>query len=229
MTRWKWLAAAALLSIGLDLGTAQAQDIDAAERALVERYAAAVTAHDAEALKALYHPASLACIDAGNQDYFDFLFDHDLRFQNDLRGGYKLTGVGPADPYLASMNAMDGMLVAPVTPTHQFQIDTSGGDGSRAVSIVRMTAERDGAWFIVAGCPTEKGLAAFRQRRGAAAPAQARIQELASKLGEPLLSEIMALLAQNRRIDAIKRYQDAAKVDLTTAVQVIDALGKPSQ
>jgi hypothetical protein len=228
MGRMKWLAIAALLGIALGVGTAQAQDSDAAQRALVERYAAAVTAHDAEALKALYHPASLACIDAANQDYFDFLFDHDLRFQNDLRGGYKLTGVGPADPYLASMNAMEGMLVAPVTPTHQFQIDTSGGDGSRAVSIVRMTAERDGAWFIVAGCPTEKGLAAFRQRRGAGAQ-QVRAQELASKLGEPLLSELKGLLAQNRRIDAIKRYQDAAKVDLTTAVQVIDALGKPSQ
>ena len=54
-------------------------------------------------------------------------------------------------------------------------------------------------------------------------------QELASKLGEPLLSELKGLLTQNRRIDAIKRYEDAAKVDLTTAVQVIDALGKPSQ
>jgi hypothetical protein len=227
--RIKWLAMAALLGIALGLGTAQAQDIDAAERTLVERYAAAVTAHDVEALKALYHPASIACIDAANQDYFDFLFDNDLRFQNDLKSGYKVTAVGPADPYLASMNSMDGMLVAPVTPTHQFQIDTTGGDGSRAVTIVRMTAERDGVWFIVAGCPTEKGLAAFRQRRGAAAPAQARIQELASKLGEPLLSELKDLLTQNRRIDAIKRYEDAAKVDLTTAVQVIDALGKPSQ
>jgi len=30
-------------------------------------------------------------------------------------------------------------------------------------------------------------------------------------------------------VDAIKRYQDAAKVDLTTAAGVIDALSKPSQ
>jgi len=220
------IAAAAFLSTAAILGVAHAADISPAQRMLVERYAAAITAHDAAALKALYHPATRACINSDNEDFFEFLFGNDLRFESELKEGYKLTGFDTADPSIVDGNAMGGMLPAPVAPTHQFQIDTAG---TRMVTIVRMAAEQDGAWFIVAGCPTEKGLAMFRERRGQGAQQQARARELASKLDEPLLSEIKNLLAQNRRVDAIKRYQDAAKVDLTTAAQVIDALGKPSQ
>jgi hypothetical protein len=220
VTAAAWLCAAAIL------GIAHAADISAPQRMLVERYVAAITSHDAAALKALYHPATRACMNADNADFFEFLFGNDLRFEGDLKEGYKLTGFDTADPSIVEGNAMGGMIPQPVAPTHQFQIDTAG---TRVVTIVRMAAEQDGAWFIVAGCPTEQGLAMFRERRGQGAQQLARARELASKLDEPLLSDIKDLLAQNRRIDAIKRYQDAAKVDLTTATRVIDVLSKPAQ
>ena len=38
------------------------------------------------------------------------------------------------------------------------------------------------------------------------------------------ITEIKQLVAAGRRIDAVKRYQEAGHVDLTTAMQVIDAL-----
>ena len=149
-----------------------------------------------------------------------------MRFASDLKDGYKLTGFDTADPSIVEGNAMGGTVPAPVAPTHQFQIDTAG---VRAVTIVRMAAEQDGMWFIVAGCPTEKGLTMFRERINRGAEQQARARELASKIDAPLLSEIKDLLAQNRRIEAIKRYQNAAQVDLTTAASVIDALSRPAQ
>jgi hypothetical protein len=220
------VAAAVLLSMACVLGAAHAEDISAAQRVLVERYVAAVTAHDGAALKALYHPATRDCMNSENADFFEFLFSSDLMFENDLKEGYKLTGFDTADPSIVEGVAMGGMLPQPVAPSHQFQIDTMG---TRSVTIVRLAAEKDGTWFIVAGCPTEKGLAMFRERRGEGAQQQARTRELANQLGEPLLSEIKDLLAQNRRVDAIKRYQDVAKVDLTTAAGVIDALSRPSQ
>ena len=219
-------AAAAWLCASAVLGIAHAADISAAQRALVERYVAAITTHDAAGLKALYHPATRACVNADNADFFEFLFGGDLRFENDLKEGYKLTGFDTADPSIVEGNAMGGMLPAPVAPTHQFQIDTAG---SRSLTIVRMAAEKDGTWFIVAGCPTEQGLAMFRERRERGSQQQAGARELASKIGEPMLSELKDLLAKNRRVDAIRRYQDAAKVDLTTAAGVVDALGKPPQ
>lgn len=224
--RLRSVAAAAMVGMAAIIRIAQAADISAAQRGLVERYVAAITSHDAAALKAIFHPATRACMNAENADFFEFLFGNDLRFESDLKEGYKLTGFETADPSIVEGNAMGGMLPQPVAPTHQFQIDTAG---IRAVTIVRMAAEKDGTWFIVAGCPTEKGLAMFRERREQGSQQQARARELASKLDEPLLSEIKDLLARNRRIDAIKRYQDAAKVDLTTATGVIDALGKQSQ
>src|SRR5207248_10054192 len=209
--RLRPVATAVLLGVAAIPGLAHAQDIGAPQRMLVERYVAAITAHDAAALKALYHPATRACMNAENADFFEFLFSSDLRFESDLKEGYKLTGFDTADPSIVEGNAMGGMLPQPVAPTHQFQIDTMG---TRVVTIVHLAAEKDGTWFIIAGCPTEKGLAMFRERRGQGAQQQAQTRDLVSKLGEPLLSEIKELLAQNRRIDAIKRYQDAAKVDL---------------
>lgn len=220
------VASAVLLGMTALLDNAHAADISAAQRALVERYVAAITSHDDAALKAVFHPATRACINADNADFFAFLFSSDLRFASDLKDGYKLTGFDTADPSIVEGNAMGGAVPAPVPPTHQFQIDTAG---VRAVTIVRMAAEQDGMWFIVAGCPTEKGLTMFRERINRGAEQQARARELASKIDAPLLSEIKDLLAQNRRIEAIKRYQSAAQVDLTTATGVIDALSKPPQ
>ena len=224
--RLRSLVAGALIGLAAILGSAHADDINAAQRMLVERYVAAITAHDATALKALFHPATRACVNSDNEDFFEFLFGNDLRFESDLKDGYKLTSFDTADPSIVDGNAMGGMFPQPVTPTHQFQIDTAG---RRSLTIVRLAAEQDGTWFIVGGCPTEKGLATFRERHEEGAQQQARARDLASKLGEPLRAEIKNLLAQNRRVDAIKRYQDAANVDLTTATRVIDALGKPSQ
>ena len=94
---------------------------------------------------------------------------------------------------------------------------------------VTVPARGDGIWFIVVGCPTEKGLAFFHERQAKAAQQREQAAEHVGKLQEPLLSEIKELLARNRRVEAINRYQSAAGVDLTTAVQVINALGKPSQ
>ena len=156
------VAAAVLLGVACVLGAAHAEDINPAQRVLVERYVAAITAHDAAALKGLYHPATRACMNSENADFFEFLFSSDLRFEHDLKEGYKLTAFATADPSIVEGNAMGGMLPQPVPPTHQFQIDTMG---TRSVTIVRLAAEKDGTWFIVAGCPTEKGLAMFRERR----------------------------------------------------------------
>jgi len=86
-----------------------------------------------------------------------------------------------------------------------------------------MAVEQGGTWFIVLGCPTLKGIEFFHERREGERQ-QARAKQLAGELQEPLLSEIRNLLGQNRRVDAIKRYQSSANVDLTIASQVIDAL-----
>jgi hypothetical protein len=54
--------------------------------------------------------------------------------------------------------------------------------------------------------------------------AKAEAAKLASELKEPLLSELKRLLQQGHRGEAIKKYSKEAGTDMTTAVQVINAL-----
>lgn len=215
----------ALLLHGLAAGdAARAEGIDASQRALVEHYAAALTSQDRAALSKLLHPASLACINSQNTDYFDFIFVKELSYGPTLHGGYSLTRFDPAGADSIAASDLGGMLQNPVRPTHQFQIDTPFDGNNHSLALQRLAVEQEGAWFIVLGCPTAKGLEFFRERRAEGERQRQRAQELAAALHEPLLSEIRGLLAQNRRVEAIKLYQRDANVDLTTAAQVIDTL-----
>ena len=229
MHKLKCLVFAILLGAAAGADAAGAQGMDAAQRALVERYVAAVAAQDRVGLRKLYHPASLACINAGNRDYFDFIFTKELSYGAALRGSYAIKRFAPLGADAATAATMGGLIPNPVPPTHLFQIDARWNDNRPAptihsVTIVRAVAESGGAWFIVLGCPSDKAVALFREKRAADERQQARVKQLADALGDPLLAEIRSLLAQNRRLDAINRYRSAANVDLTTAVQVIDIL-----
>ena len=217
-------AAALLASASILPKDAHADGIDAAQRAFVDHYVAAVVAHDGENLKRLMHPASLACASEENRDYFDFVSNQDLRNAGALSGGYELTSFAPLEAETATLSAMGGLLRNPTPPTHQFQIDTPFDANNQSLTLIRLAAQSDGAWFIVTGCPTEQGLAFFRERMAAGAKQQARARALAGDLRDPLLSEIRALLLQHKRVEAIKRYGAASGVDTTAATQVIDAL-----
>jgi hypothetical protein len=214
----------ALLLYGTGVDAGCAQDADAAQRAFVERYVAALRSQDSADLRILHHPASLACSNPQNRDYYDFMFAKELRHGAGLRGGYTLTRFEPVDADTATALEMGGLIPNPVQPTHQFQIDTPFDNKNHSLTILRMAAEHAGTWFIVLGCPTDKAIGLFRERRAEGERQQARARQLAGDLQEPLRSEIKDLLAQNRRIDAVKRYQSGANTDLTTATQVIDIL-----
>ena len=105
--RLKSLVASGLIGVAAIFGTAQAEDISAAQRMLVERYVAAITAQDATALKALFHPATRACVNSANEDFFEFLFGNDLRFESDLKDGYKLTSFDTAYPSMSPVGRAD--------------------------------------------------------------------------------------------------------------------------
>lgn len=105
--RLRSLAVGALIGVAAILGRAHAEDISAAQRALVERYVAAITAQDATALKALFHPATRACVNSANEDFFEFLFGNDLRFESDLKDGYKLTSFDTAYPSMSPVGRAD--------------------------------------------------------------------------------------------------------------------------
>ena len=220
------IALALILWITAGPKTTRAQEADAVQHAFVERYVGALTAQDSEGLKKLLHPAAVACINADNRDYFDFLFAKDLSYGAELHGGYKLTSFAALSAEAASTSELGGLFLNPVQPTHQFQIDTPFDARNHSLAVIRMVAKHEGAWFIVIACPTTNGIAFFRERRAEGARQVERAKQLAGEIREPLLSEIKTILAQNRLIDAVKKYRDATNVDLTTAKQVLDILAK---
>ena len=90
--------------------------------------------------------------------------------------------------------------------------------------MIRDLAAVDGVWLAVVACPTEEGLAAFRQVRQADAAEQARARELAAGVDAPLAAELRTLLQSGRRIDAIRRYRQATGEGLAMSRRVVELL-----
>ena len=51
-----------------------------------------------------------------------------------------------------------------------------------------------------------------------------RAQSLAASVAPALRTELLALLAKGQKIDAIKRYQEATKEDLSTSRAVVELI-----
>src|SRR5262245_37113889 len=214
------VAALVLLSVE---AAARADDTDAAQRAFIKDYVAALTSRNVAILRRLQHPATVACIADDNRDYFDALLVNDLRRAGDFAADYSVTRITALTGGAPSLSLPPNLLFYPAAPTHEFQIDTRNGE-HRSLTLIRVMAAVDGQWFLIAPCPTPEGLQAFHVSRAERESQRARAIQLAADLREPLLSQVRTLLAQHRRIEAIQIYKSHADLDLTTASRVIDVL-----
>jgi hypothetical protein len=221
---WPRALAVALALLAVAPHVASAQDArdggDAARRRFVQQYMAAIRDRDVAAITRLTHPASLACIDDASRAFFDSILRGELRHAATV-AGYRITRIAPAGaPSLPGVP--DGMFREPVAATHEFQVDF--GANAASTTLIRRIAPLDGAWYTVVPCPTAEGLERFRERDVRRREQRAQAETLAAELKEPLVSELKALLAAHRRLDAVRRYREASGADLTTAVAVIDVL-----
>ena len=205
-------------------GPARAQGreiaVEAGHRRFAEQYVAAARARDAERYRRLVHPKSLACINDDNRDFYDDWIARAFRWK--WSGPYRIVTVR-ALAKGAPLSVPPGMAAYPVAPTHQIQIDLEMS-ATRSASLVAEIVSNGGAWLQVLPCPTAEGLAAFRSARQATAAQEARAHTLTAGLAAPLRAEIMALLKDGRRIDAMRRYAAASGEDLAMARRVIDLL-----
>jgi hypothetical protein len=84
-------------------GPAGAQVPTASQRRFAATYIAALRSNDLNRLKAVYHPATLACINPADHAYFDSLFASDLQTGASLVGSYELESFkpfsGPTEPF----------------------------------------------------------------------------------------------------------------------------------
>jgi hypothetical protein len=215
------LAALALLTAGPPShGQSREVAIEAGHRRFAEQYVAAARARDPVRYRKLVHPQSLGCITDENRDFFDDWMARAFRWK--WEGPYRIAVVRAlAKDGPPTMPASMGRY--PVAPTHQIQIDLQMS-ATRAGSLLAEIAPVGTTWYQVLPCPTAEGLAAFRSTRQANAAQLAKAQSLAHGLAAPLRAELLGLLKEGKRIDAIRRFSVANGEDITTARRVIDVL-----
>ena len=186
---------------------------------------AAIKSRDTAKVKALFHPATLACINDGTRDYFEFRFKDALRAGAKLGVDYQVERVKPLDgpPPLGALPAAG--FAYPVAPTHQLQIDAETRDHHLMV-LARYVAPVDGTWYAVDPCPNETGIAFFEQQRVADEQQMAQAATLVAAMPRALRTELTHLLARHHWLDATDRYREATGADAATAAAVVDAMAR---
>ena len=76
----------------------------------------------------------------------------------------------------------------------------------------------------IIGCPTAESVAIFYEARARARKQEAQARDLAAQAPPALRVEIEALMAQGKRVAAIKRYAEAVDVGLATARAVVELI-----
>src|SRR5262245_30795050 len=215
------LAALALLApVAPARGQSREVAIEPGHRRFAEQYVAAARARDPERYRKQIHPKSLGCITDDNRDFFDDWMARAFRWK--WEGPYRIVAVRAlakdASPVMpASMGRY------PVPPTHQIQIDLQMS-ATRAGTLLAEIAPVGTTWYQVVPCPTADGLAAFRSAKQATAAQETKAQSLAQGLAAPLRAELLGLLKEGKRIDAMRRFSAETGEDITTARRVIDVL-----
>jgi len=192
---------------------------DPDQKLFISDYVAAVNGKDVDGLKRLVHPKCLACINNENQDYFDDYFSREIR--ETIPDTYRITNITPignAEPLL-----MAEAFSYPVRPTHWVQFDFARG-AYDSKSILRQIVKVEDAWFMVVPCPTPDTVKRFRQAKIAKEKQKERAKVLFEKLNDPLLSELKKLLAEGKKVQALKRYSSVTGESLSMAKKVVALL-----
>ena len=197
-------------------GPAAAAATDPQAQAFVEALVAAINSKDTATRKALLHPDSLRC--ATDQDtLLDEQFARQARRAVPANVTWSLTPAPPGQPLFADK------FDYPVRPTHRLQLDFSTG-ANRSTTMVLQVARHGGAWRQVRACPKPETVAAAKAASQARARHREKVERLLKDLSPKIKDEVVALLKDGRRIDAIKAYRAASGEDLVTAKSVVDAI-----
>ncbi len=221
MGRFGILLALALTSAAASgfAASPSAPDDAAIQNTFIKPWIAAMQSKDKAAVERLYHPAVRACMNPATKEFFDFVLEREV--QDAAAETYHVTKIAPVQQPPPTFLPEEDVKY-PVRPTYQVQIDVENS----GLTYIRFLAPANGSWYEVYPCPNEKGMAYLREQQKQGAEQRKKVTQLAAGLKDPLRSELKDLLRQQRKIDAVKKYQAAASVDLTTAVLVMDALQK---
>lgn len=195
---------------------ATALPADPQAQAFVQALVEAINSKDTAKRKALVHPGSLQC--ATQQDtLLDEQFARQARLPVPTNGRWTLTPAHPGQPLFADK------FDYPVRPTHLLQLDFETGP-NRSTTLLLQLAKHGNDWREVSACPKPETAAAAKVASQARARQQEKVAQLLKSIPPKLKHEVVALLKDGRKIDAIRHYRAASNEDLSTAKAVIDAI-----
>lgn len=213
ITRVRRHALAALL-LALPVTALPAADPQA--QAFVEALVTAINSKDAAKRKALVHPDSLRC--ATEQDtLLDEQFARQARLPVPTDVSWTLTPAHPGQPLFADK------FDYPVRPTHLLQLDFSTGP-NRSTTLLLQLAKHGNDWREVSACPKPETVAAAKVAAQARAQHREKVEQLLKDISPKLKDEVVAMLKDGRKIDAIKAYRAATGEGLATSKSVVDAI-----
>ena len=193
-----------------------ASDQAAIESTFVKPWVQALQSRDKARIEKFFHPATRACINASTRDFFASILDQEA--DSKAAGTYHIAKLSPLTAAPPAILPEDGFQY-PVKPTYEINLDFQGGD-----DIIRFLAPSNGSWFEVYPCPNAKGMDYFRQQAAAGLAQRRQVAQLVAGLKDPLRAQLKNLLRKQQKIEAVKQFSAAAKVDLGTSLMVIDAL-----
>jgi len=206
-----------LVFLARAVSAAAAEPQDAIRTTLVQPWLEAVRTQDPTRLTKFLHPKVQACVNDQTREYFE---SGTILKPRGATAKYKITLAPWNQPGpLFGLPATD--FSYPVQPTYELSLQFEQGE----TEVIRYVAPAGNSWFIVVPCPNENGMALIRRNNALASEQKRQVAQLVANLKDPLLSELRALRAQGRLIDAIKKYQQATGLDdLALARMVIKAI-----
>lgn len=202
--------------------SAATTNLTPSQRTFGQAYLTAVTGSDIERYKLLLHPATRACMNADNADFFALIFKRRV-------GHVAVSPRVSVEKIPEKYEMFDAMSahgwIYPVRPTHIFHIEVASR-GTHLSEIMAFGALDKGAWYEVLPCPSAKALGDMRVSQQKDAAETAKAHELAASMRDPLRAEMLAFLKADQPVSAAKRYAEVTHVDLTLASRVVDALSE---
>jgi hypothetical protein len=215
----RWIATATLAASAALAPAAFAADEDPGQKAFVAAYVDSINSRDAAQRLALVHSGSRHCV-------------QDPGALQQTAASRRLASMIPADyrwgvvEYPANIPLMfEDKYDYPVRPTHIIELLYDRSPTQKTSLVIQ--AARDGAdWREVVPCKKPAVMEQLRAARAEQAKHMARADALLAQMRPEVRAEIVKMVRDGRKHDAIKHYHSSAGEDLSVAKYVVERLSE---
>lgn len=207
-----------LMSAAVTAGAAAQSERSDQPLAFAPRLVAAINGKTLDGRRALLHPSSRACITPQTRPYLEDAMS--AQFRHAIPPSYRSRAVAIAADRPLPFGEVGEF---PLRPTHEVHIDFDTGP-NRSTTMVAFLAYSEGMWREVWPCVKPDTVPQMQAAKEARLKQHERVKSLAAAMPQALRADVSRLLAQGRKIDAIRQYQKASGEDLSTAKAVVESI-----